>query len=272
LNLARDSIFDGRDRLPVPRREKSMTGRIEGKVAIVTGAGSGMGLSTAIRFHAEGALVVLADISGKEQETATKLGDRAVAIHADISRSADAKAMVDLAMKSFGGVDILCNIAGIGAPLVPFADATEENFDFMIDVNLRGAFLTMKYAVPHMLARGGGSIVNVSSTGALIGIPQSADYSAAKAGMLALTRVTAIEYARSGIRVNAICPGFIRTPMVEAAIERNPGILDYVLQMVPMGRAGKPEEIASTILFLASDESSYITGVVLPVDAGQTVA
>jgi NAD(P)-dependent dehydrogenase (short-subunit alcohol dehydrogenase family) len=249
-----------------------MSGRLSGKVAVVTGAASGIGLSVAKRFHAEGASVVLADISGKEKEIAASMGNRAVAINADVSRSEDAKAMIDFAVTSFGGLDILCNNAGAGSKLVPFTDVSREAFDRMIDINLRSIFMAMQHAIPHMVARGGGSIVNVASTAALLGMPQMSEYAASKAGSLAVTRCTAIEYARSGVRVNAVCPGFIDTPMSQAAIHFNPAILEYAKQLIPMGRIGTSDEVASAILFLASDESSYITGAVIPVEGGQTTA
>jgi NAD(P)-dependent dehydrogenase (short-subunit alcohol dehydrogenase family) len=245
---------------------------LEGKIAVITGAGSGMGLSTAKLFHAEGASLVLADISGKEQKVAAELGGRAVGITADVSRTADAKTMIDLAVEKFGGLDILCNIAGVDGTLVPLADSTEENFDLMINVNLRGVFLTMKNAIPHMIKRGGGTIVNIASTAAIIGTPNLAAYAASKGGVVALTKAAAVEYAKLGIRVNAICPGIINTPMMQAAAAANPGATEYFARLVPMGRIGEAEEIANPVLFLASAQSAYMTGAVLPVEGGQTTA
>lgn len=245
---------------------------LEGKVAVITGAGSGMGRCTAELFYAEGARLVLADISGQEQDVAARLGDRAVALTADVRRAADAKAMMDLAIETFGSLDILCNIAGVAGALFPLAETTEENFDHMIDVNLRGVFLTMKYAIPLMVGGKGGAIVNVASTAAIFGTPQLATYAASKAGVVALTRVAAVEYAKSGIRVNAICPGVIETPMMHAGVAADPGMVEYLKGLVPMGRIGQPEEIAKPMLFLASDLSSYVTGCILPVEGGQTTA
>jgi NAD(P)-dependent dehydrogenase (short-subunit alcohol dehydrogenase family) len=245
---------------------------LDGKVAVITGAGSGMGLSAAKLFHAEGASVVLADISGKEQKVAAELGEGAVGITADVSRPADAKAMIDLAVERFGGLDILCNVAGVDGSLVTLVESTEANFDLMIDVNLRGVFLTMRNAIPHMVKRGGGTIVNIASTAAIIGAPKLAAYAASKGGVIALTKAAAVEYAKDGIRVNAICPGIINTPMMQAAVVRNPGVAEYFAGLVPMGRIGEAHEIANPMLFLASAQSSYITGVVLPVEGGQTTA
>lgn len=249
-----------------------MSGSLASKVAIITGAGSGMGLSTARLFHSEGASVVLTDISGNEANVANELGGRAIAVNADIGRAADVRKVVEIAVETFGGVDILCNIAGVSGRLVSIADTTEENFDLMIDVNLRGVFLTMKYAIPHMVTRGGGAIVNIASTAALIGTPELGTYAASKAGVVGLTRAAAIECGKSGIRVNAICPGVIKTPMYDAGIKENPGMVDYLKSMVPLGRIGQPEEIASAVLFLASDASSYITGAILPVEGGQVTS
>ncbi len=184
-----------------------MSNVLEGKTAIITGAGSGMGLAAARLFHQHGANIVLADFSGAQEKTAVELGERTVPIQADISKAADAKAMVDLAVSEFGGLDILCNIAGANAPMVQHHEALESDFDKMINVNLRGAFLTMKYAIPAMAQRGGGSIVNVASAAALMGTPLYGSYSAAKTGLLGLTRTIALEYAEQNIRANSICPG-----------------------------------------------------------------
>lgn len=244
---------------------------MESKVVIITGAGSGMGLSAAKLFHAEGALLVLADISGKEQQTAELLGDRAVAVNVDITKADSVKNMVDTAVNTYGGVDVLLNVAGAFGKQVALADTSEELFDSMIDINLRGVFLGMKYAIPHMLTRGKGVIVNVASTAALIATPKLVAYAASKAGVVALTKGAAAEYGKQGIRVNAICPGVIKTPMHDAGVADDPSVTEYLKSMIPMGRIGQPEEIAEALLFLASDRSSYITGHALPVEGGQTM-
>lgn len=247
-----------------------MDRQLEGKTAVITGAGSGMGLATAQLFHAHGANVVAADISGAQDNTAKELGDRAVAIQADVSKAADAKAMIDFAASEFGGIDILCNIAGaVSTPMGLFHLAPEDDFDLMVNVNLRGPYLTMRYAIPEFLARGGGVIVNVASTAAVIGVPNLANYAAAKTGLLGLTKSIALEYADQNIRANTLCPGPIRTPMAEAGIAGNPAAYEYIINMVPMRRMGTAEEIAQGMLFLASDASSYNTGMALLVEGGQ---
>jgi NAD(P)-dependent dehydrogenase (short-subunit alcohol dehydrogenase family) len=284
LALALQALFGPIKRAPINRwtaighletrevRRSTVKKLLEGKTAVITGAGSGMGLSAAKLFHAEGASLVLADISGNEQKVAAELGGRTVGITADVSRPADAKAMIDLAVSKFGGLDILCNVAGVDGSLLPLVESTEENFEKMIAVNLRGVFLTMRNAIPHMIKRGGGSIVNIASTAAIIGTPNLAAYAASKAGVVALTKSAAVEYAKVGIRVNAICPGIINTPMMQSAAAANPGATEYFARLVPMGRIGEAGEIANPMLFLASEQSSYMTGAVLPVEGGQTTA
>jgi NAD(P)-dependent dehydrogenase (short-subunit alcohol dehydrogenase family) len=249
---------------------KSMAGRLEGKIAIITGAGSGIGLATARRFHGEGALLVLAGRSEAARNTATELGERAVGIRADVASAADVEAIVDLAISEYGGLDILCNVAGADPKMVLTAESTEAAFDEMIDVNLRGVFLTMKAAIPHLLAGGGGAIVNVASSAALIGTPSLGSYNAAKSGVLGLTRTVALEYAAQGIRANTVCPGVIATPMMDRGTAGNPEASEYLKQLIPMRRIGSAEEVADGMLFLASDESSYVTGIALPIEGGQT--
>lgn len=245
---------------------------LEGKVAIITGAGSGMGLCAAKLFHAEGAKVLLADISGKEQRVAAELGEGAFGVTIDVTKADDVDVMVEEAVSRFGGVDILCNIAGVSGTLTKLTDTTEQNFDNMVDINLRGPFLTMKKAIPFIIKRGGGAIVNIASTAALIGTPEIATYAASKAGLVALSRSAALEYATSGIRINLICPGVIETPMYVSGVQSNPEMVDYLKSLIPMERTGQPEEIASVILFLASEMSSYMTGAVLPVEGGQVTS
>jgi NAD(P)-dependent dehydrogenase (short-subunit alcohol dehydrogenase family) len=249
-----------------------MGSSLEGKVAIITGAGSGMGLETAKLFHAEGAKVVLTDISGNEQQVAASLGENAVALTGDISKATHVAAVVDLTLKSYGGIDVLANIAGIPGKMTPLHETTEETFENLIAINLRGVFLAMKMSLPYMIARGGGSIINVASTAALIGTPGLVAYAASKAGVTALTKGAAVEYGKHNIRVNAICPGVIKTPMYESGIADNPGVVDYLMSLVPLGRTGFANEIANPMLFFASAASSYITGAVLAVDGGQTTA
>jgi NAD(P)-dependent dehydrogenase (short-subunit alcohol dehydrogenase family) len=245
-----------------------MSKRLQGKVAIVTGAGSGMGAAMVERFCAEGARVIAADISGKQQQVARAIGADCIAIHADVSNGTDVKAMCSLAISTFGRLDILCNNAGIQGAIAATADQTEEAFDQVIAINLRSVFLGMKYAIPHMLKVGKGSIINTSSMAAIAAFPTLPGYTAAKGGVSALTRVTAAEYAAKGIRVNAILPGAIDTGMTQALPHQ---FLKSAVDATLMGRIGEPREIADTALFLASDESSFITGALIPVDGGYTI-
>ncbi len=246
-----------------------MAGRLNGKVAIVTGAGSGMGTAMVELFCSEGARVVAADISGRQNEVAAgRYGNICLPFQGDVSKSADVQAMIALAVDSFGRLDILCNNAGVQGALAETGEHDEEDFDFAIAVNLRGVFLGMRYAIPHMLKTGGGSIVNTASMAAITAFPQMPGYTASKGGVAALTRVTAAEYASRNIRVNAIAPGAIDTGMTQALPT---DYLDGAVKATLMGRIGTPMEIANTALFLASDEASFITGVMIPVDGGYTV-
>ncbi|PYE93713.1 NAD(P)-dependent dehydrogenase (short-subunit alcohol dehydrogenase family) [Rhizobium sp. PP-F2F-G38] len=247
-----------------------MNGIMEGKVALITGAGSGIAAAAARLFHKEGARVVLADVSGKEADLAAELGERAVACSADVSKSNDVQAMIDMAITEFGQLDILCNVAGITGPQGSLEDAREEDFDKVIAVNIRGLLLSMKYALPHLVAGNGGVIVNISSATALVGMPGLAVYSATKGAIIATTRVIAAEYASKGVRANVICPGGIETPIYLEHLAKDPASVNKTVSLIPAGRVGKPEDIAQAMLFLASDASSYMTGAVVPVDGGQT--
>ncbi len=243
-------------------------GRLEGKVAIVTGGGSGIGRATALLFAREGAKVVVADITGKEKETADEIGPSAVASHVDVSVSAAIRAMIESARNTFGKLDVLFNNAGIDGLRAPTADCTEENFDHVIAVNLRGVFLGMKYAIPLMLAGGGGSIVNTASIAGLVGFMGIPAYSASKGAVIQLTKTAALEYATQGIRVNAICPGVIWTPMVERFTGGTEEGKAQMAALEPVGRMGTAEEVASLALYLASDESAFVTGTAIPIDGG----
>jgi NAD(P)-dependent dehydrogenase (short-subunit alcohol dehydrogenase family) len=243
-------------------------GRLDGKVVVVTGAGSGIGRASALLFASEGARVVCADRSGKEEETARTIGDAAVGVKVDVSVAADVERMIETAESTFGPLDVLCNNAGFGGPMAPLAEQSEETWDAVHAVNLKGVFLGMKYGILAMQRGDGGSIVNTASAVGLSVMKGHSVYSAAKAGVIQLTKTAALEYAEANIRVNAICPGMTWTGLVPASAEHELPPPGAVLPNVPMHRWGLPTELAAAALFLASDEASFITGVALPVDGG----
>ena len=245
-----------------------MPGRLEGKVSIVTGAGSGIGAATARRFHAEGAKVVLADVSGAQEALAKELGDGALSVHADVSQSDSVQAMIAAAVDTFGRLDVLYNNAGIDGEIAAVADMSEEGWDQVQAINLRGVFLGIKYAVPAMLRNGGGSIINTASMAATVAFPQMASYCAAKGGVIMLTKTAAAEYAGQGIRVNAISPGTIQTAITESLPQ---DMITAIIGRNPVGRIADASEVASLAVFLASDESTFITGSDYLIDGGYTL-
>jgi NAD(P)-dependent dehydrogenase (short-subunit alcohol dehydrogenase family) len=243
-------------------------GELDGKVAVITGAGSGMARAAAEVFVREGAKVLAADISGREEQTAADLGDAVVSCRCDVTDESQVEAMFAAAMDAFGKVDAVLNVAGIGGAQ-PLADITMDEYERIMAVDLRGVVLGTKHALKTMLPSGGGSIVNWSSIGGMNGstLPTAA-YSAAKAGVISITKAAAVEYGTKGIRANAICPGFIETEMSggKGAGARFPALV----QGSAMKRAGQPEEVAELAAFLASDRSSFITGAIIPIDGGST--
>jgi NAD(P)-dependent dehydrogenase (short-subunit alcohol dehydrogenase family) len=248
--------------------------RLEGKVALITGGGSGMGKVASELFAAEGANVVLTDVNDEAGEaTASSIGERAFYVHADVSKEADAQAMVAAAVERFGRLDVLYNNAGI-MPLDDgsVTDADGSIWDAVLAVNVKGVMYGCKFGIPAMLEHGGGSIINVASFVAWMGAATSQTaYTASKGAVLAMTREIAVEYARRGIRCNALCPGPIETPLLLALLSDEEKKQRRFVH-IPMGRLGHAEELAKAALFLASDDSSYMTGSSLIVDGGITAA
>lgn len=250
-------------------------GDFDGKVALVTGAASGIGRASARLFAEAGAKVVVADIDRPGADETARLitgaGGEALAVEVDVADGASVKAMVDATIDRFGRLDIAHNNAGImgaGADIIDMDDAVWQRG---IDVMLTGVFLCMKHEIPHMIAQGGGAVINTSSGAGLIGFPGQANYVAAKHGVIGLTKSAALEYIGRGVRVNAICPGTARSRMVDEWIDGSAEAEAEVAALHPIGRIAEPEEIARAALWLASDAASFVVGAALPVDGGYTV-
>jgi NAD(P)-dependent dehydrogenase (short-subunit alcohol dehydrogenase family) len=250
--------------------------KLAGKVAIITGAGSGIGQASALLFAAQGAEVVVVDNAPRGgRETVAQIqraGGEAIFVETDVSQASDVAQMIRTTLTTYGQLDVLFNNAAVTLP-ASVVDASEEIWDKTMAIDLKGVFLPSKYAIPHMIEGGGGSIINTASMCGLVASPNQAPYSAAKGGVVALTRQMAIDYAPHGIRVNGIAPSEVRTPMFLGFINRAPDPEQKMKELVariPMGRVAEPEELARVALFLASDDASYITGVTLPVDGGLT--
>jgi NAD(P)-dependent dehydrogenase (short-subunit alcohol dehydrogenase family) len=245
------------------------------KVALITGAASGMGLATAKAFAEAGAAVALADVREDAVRTVADefvaAGHRAIGISCNVAEEAEVAAMVAQTVAAFGRLDAAFNNAGIQAPVAETADYSGEEFDRVNAVNLRGVWACMKHELRQMRAQGSGAIVNCSSIGGLIGLPGRAAYHAGKHGVIGLTRSAALEYAARGIRINAVCPGTIDTPMVSEMLATQPEAMKEILRDQPIGRLGRPEEIASAVLWLCSPGASFVIGHALAVDGGFTV-
>ncbi|HXA15740.1 MAG TPA: glucose 1-dehydrogenase [Thermoanaerobaculia bacterium] len=248
--------------------------RLQNKVALITGGGSGIGKASCLLFAKEGSKVVVVDLKKETAEaTAKEIGPNARAFAADVSKASGAEGMVKFAEETFGRLDVIFNNAGIFHPDdESVTTTTEAIWDMVIDVNLKGVFFGCQYAIPALLRAGGGSIINTASFVAIMGaaVPQIA-YTASKGGVLAMTREIAVEFARKNIRANSLCPGPVETPLL-AELLADPARRNRRLVHIPMGRFGRPEEMANAALFLASDESSFITGTSFVVDGGITGA
>jgi len=252
-----------------------MTGTLEGKVALVTGAGSGIGRASAVTFAGEGAKVIVADVDVNSGEATAhqieEAGGNSAFVKADVSQQTEVEAMVNKAIEIYGRLDCAFNNAGIeGTLAIPIAEYAEEVWDRVISVNLKGVWLCMKYELPQMLKQGGGAIVNMASVAGLVGGTVGAAYFASKHGVVGLTKAPAIEYGQSAIRINAVCPGVIQTRMGESLFKGNPDpeAEARIIGLHPIGRIGTPEEVAESVIWLCSDASSFVTGHAMAVDGG----
>jgi NAD(P)-dependent dehydrogenase (short-subunit alcohol dehydrogenase family) len=250
-----------------------MPGYLDGKAALVTGAGSGIGRATALACAREGAKIVVADMAvegGEETVSMIKsAGGKATFVLVNVTQAAEVEAMVAAAVSAYGRIDCAHNNAGIEGVFATTADYPEADWDRVMAVNLKGVWLCMKYEIPQMLQQGGGAIVNTASLAGLVGAKRMPAYVASKHGVAGLTKTAALEYAKSGIRVNAVCPGIIHTAMVDRMfLNRRPDLEDRLAAVEPMGRLGKPEEVAEAVVWLCSDAASFVTGHTMTVDGG----
>ena len=249
-----------------------MAGQLAGKVTLVTGGGSGIGKASALAFAREEARVVVADINVAGGEETVRLiqdtGGEAAFVRADVSQASQVEAMVQQAVGVYGRLDCAFNNAGVSGGRGLIHEYTEEDWDRVTGINLKGVWLCMKYEIIQMLAQGSGAIVNTASVMGLVGGSRSPAYGASKHGVVGLTRTAAVGYAQSGIRVNAVCPGYIRTPLIEEGALTDPGGEERIIARHPVGRLGTPEEVAETVVWLCSDAASFVTGHAMAVDGG----
>lgn len=251
-----------------------MAGRFYSRVALVTGGASGIGEATASAFAREGANVIIGDISAEGGEKVVRMireaGGKAIFVKTDVTKAVEVEALIYKAVETYGGLDCAFNNAGVMGVIAPTAECTEENWDYHINVFLKGVWLCMKYEIPQMLKRGGGAIVNTASIFGLVGIEDRPAYVASKHGVVGLTRAAALEYAKANIRVNAVCPGVIHTPPVNRFLAEDPQWEGLEIAKHPIGRLGTPSDVAEAVMWLCSGAASFVTGCAMAVDGGFT--
>ena len=251
-----------------------MTKRFEKKVVLTTGTGSGIGRAAAIAFAKEGAKVVISCRGTETGEETVRLireaGGEAIYVKCDVSQTADVKALIDVTVSTYGGIDVALNNAGVISLPNKTAEISEEEWDRVMGINLKGVWLCMKYEIPHMIGRKGAAIVNTSSVGGVRGVPNVAAYTASKHGVIGLTRTAALDYASEGIRINAVCPGITAAGMANA-LEDKPEVKRKLISGIPMGRMGLVDELADAILWMSCEGAGFVTGQALVVDGGQTI-
>ncbi len=250
-----------------------MTGRLEGKVALITGGASGIGRATALAFARERAKLIIADMNEEgTQQTVhmiTENGGEAIGLRVDVTRAAEVEALISKAVDTYGRLDCAHNNAGIlGTPFIRMTESSEAEWDQIMDINLKGVWLCMKYEILQMQQQGGGAIVNTASAAGLVGSAEFPIYDASKHGVVGLTKSAALQFAKQGIRVNTVCPGVIQTPMVDQGIAAKPRFEQGAARANPSGRLGKPEEVAEPVVWLSSDAASFVTGHAMSVDGG----